>query len=274
MSLPSPAPFRPAPARRASAARRLLPALVALTLFAPRLAAQQDDPHAVQPERPTVATHAGTVAPGWLELEAGVEFDRTGHAWSLVAPVVWKLGLAPRVQLSVSGGLSRPAGGTLSAGDLSVGVKLRLGEGLPLLGDFAVLPAVKFPVGDAAHGTGTTDLSLLAISSHQFGSVALDVNGGYTRRSGDGGAAPRNATIWAVAAGMPVRGAVSVTAELFGFPKTSGPAGLAGTVALLGGPVFTLHPWWTLDVGGILKLSGPQANAIYAGGVYNFGRLW
>src|ERR1700688_2765409 len=26
------------------------------------------DPHSVQPERPTVATHAGTVAPGWVEL--------------------------------------------------------------------------------------------------------------------------------------------------------------------------------------------------------------
>ena len=24
------------------------------------------DPHAVQPQRPTVATHAGTVATGWL----------------------------------------------------------------------------------------------------------------------------------------------------------------------------------------------------------------
>src|SRR5207247_3724752 len=30
---------------------------------------QAPDPHAAQPERPTVATHAGTVAPGWIEIE-------------------------------------------------------------------------------------------------------------------------------------------------------------------------------------------------------------
>ncbi len=102
----------------------------------------------------------------------------------------------------------------------------------------------------------------------------MDVNFGYTRRSGDGSVAPRNATLWAIAAGAPVDGGIAITAELFGYPRTTGPAGAKGTVALLGGPVFTLHPWWTLDIGGILKLSGPQADAIYVGGVYNFGRLW
>ncbi len=244
----------------------------ALLVGAP-LAAQAPDPHAVQPERPTVATHAGTVAPGWIELETGAEFDHTAGAWSIVAPTVLKLGVAPRLQLSLFGALSRPVGDNLGAGDLSVGLKYRLAEDLPVLGDFAVLPALKLPVGDATHGTGTTDLSLLAISSHQFGGVSLDVNFGFTRRGGDGTAAPRNATLWAVAAGTPVRGGFGVTAEMFGFPATRGPAGTAGTVALLGGPVFTLHPWWTLDVGGILKVRGPQPNGLYAGGVYNFGRL-
>jgi len=39
------------------------------------------DPHEAQPERPTVATHAGTVAPGWVEFEAGSEFDRYAAAY-------------------------------------------------------------------------------------------------------------------------------------------------------------------------------------------------
>ena len=254
--------------------RHLLPLPLLLLLPALPLAAQEQDPHAVQPERPTVATHAGTVAPGWVELEAGSEFDHAPGAWSIVTPLVLKIGLAPRVQFSIFGSTTRPAGGDLGVGDLAVGIKFRLGDDLPVLGDFAVLPAVKFPVGAGAHGTGTTDFSLLAISSHQFGAVSMDVNVGYTRRSGDGSGAPKDATIWAVAAGTPVRGAFGVTGEIFGFPGTTGPSGSPGTVALLGGPVFTLHPWWTLDFGGILKLSGPQANAIYAGGVYNFGRLW
>jgi len=247
--------------------------LIGLLAAAP-LAAQAQDPHAVQPERPTVATHAGTVAPGWIELETGAEFDHAQGSWSIGAPAIIKIGIMPRVQFSIFGGLTRPAGGHLGVGDLAAGLKLRLAEGLPLLGDFAVLPAIKFPVGDGAHGTGTTDVSILAISSHRFGRASMDVNVGYTRRGGDGTAVPKDAWVWTVAAGAPVHGGFGLTAEIFGYPRTTGPAGSDGTVALLGGPVFTLHPWWTLDVGGILKLSGPQANGIYAGGVYNFGRLW
>lgn len=254
--------------------RRPLPLVLSALFAAAPLAAQAADPHAVQPERPTVATHAGTVAPGWIEVETGAEFDHAPGAWSIVTPTVIKIGVAPRIQFSIFGGFTRPAGDDLGVGDLAAGVKFRLAEDLPLLGDFAVLPVIKFPLADAAHGTGTTDVSLLAISSHQFGTVSMDVNLGYTRRSGDGTTAPRNAWIWAVAAGTPVRGGFGVTAEIFGYPRTTGPAGAEGTVALLGGPVITLHPWWTLDFGGILKLSGPQANGIYAGGVYNFGRLW
>jgi hypothetical protein len=254
--------------------RRLPGLLLTGLLAAAPLAAQETDPHAVQPERPTVATHAGTVAPGWIELETGVEFDHAVNAWSMVTPTVIKIGIAPQVQFSIFGGLTRPAGDNLGVGDLAAGVKFRLAEGLPVLGDFALLPALKLPVGDATHGTGTTDLSLLAISSHQLGTVSMDVNVGYTRRSGDGTAAPRTAWLWAVAAGAPVRGGLGVTAEIFGYPRTTGPAGANGTMALLGGPVFTLHPWWTLDFGGILKLRGPQSDGIYAGGVYNIGRLW
>src|SRR5215467_14475818 len=49
------------------------------------------DPHAAQPERPTVATHAGTVAPGWVEIEAGAELDRyDGDVSGLAVPVVTK----------------------------------------------------------------------------------------------------------------------------------------------------------------------------------------
>ena len=51
-------------------------ALMAVVSGATVLHAQTDsaaNPRAVQPERPTVATHAGTVAPGYMELEEGGE---------------------------------------------------------------------------------------------------------------------------------------------------------------------------------------------------------
>src|SRR5205814_8842252 len=67
----------------------------------PATADTSKDPHAAQPERPTVATHAGTVAPGWLELETGGERDRLAPSATLIStPTVFKIGLASRVHLS------------------------------------------------------------------------------------------------------------------------------------------------------------------------------
>src|ERR1051325_4189243 len=48
---------------------------IALAALLASVASAQDaaDPRAVQPERPTVATHAGTVAPAFLEIETGIQ---------------------------------------------------------------------------------------------------------------------------------------------------------------------------------------------------------
>ena len=123
-------------------------------------------------------------------------------------------------------------------------------------------------------GTGTTDLSLLVISSHDFGPVALDVNVGYTHRSGAGIVAPRNATLWTVSFGGPASGALGWTAEIYGYPPTSGPAGTKATVAVLAGPTLLVRSWLELDVGAIMPATGPQPRAYFVGGVYNIGRLW
>ena len=113
----------------------------------------------------------------------------------------------------------------------------------------------------------------MLISSHKIRKMALDINAGYTRRSGDGAGVPRNATVWTVSTGGPIGGAVGFAAELFGFPGTSGPTGSPASMAVLAGPVVTLRPWAVLDVGGIVRLRGGQPRALYGGLVYNFGRL-
>jgi hypothetical protein len=261
--------------------RRLL-VLFALAVPA-RLAAQTPaapppDPHAAQPERPTVATHAGTVAPGWLEIEAGTEFDRyADRSRGGSAPVVFKFGLAPRVQLSVQTPVVRPPGsGATGLGDLAAGLKWRVVEDAPIVGNFAILPGVKAPTGSTSTGagTGTTDVSLLFISSHEFGPVAMDVNAGYTRRGGDGAIAPKNATLWTFSFGGPARGRLGWTAELYGYPATAGPAGARSIVAVLAGPTVEVRDWLVLDAGVIAPITGPQPRAIYAGVTYNVGRLW
>ncbi len=255
-------------------------ACVCLVARPARLAAQTTvlDPHAVQPQRPTVATHAGTMAAGWLEIEAGTEFDRyADRSHGAVAPVLAKLGLAPRLQLEVQAPIVRPGGEhTTGIGDFSIGLKWRFIEAAAPVGNVAILASIKAPSGsaDSGTGTGTTDINLLFISSHKLGPVSMDLNVGYTRRGGDGTRAPRSASLWTASFGGPARGRLGWCGELYGYPATSGPAGAASVVALLGGPTIEVREWLVLDAGVIIPIAGPQPRALYAGATYNVARLW
>ena len=239
---------------------------------------QSKDPHEAQPERPTVATHAGTVACGWLEMEAGGERDyyrdQTG---GFGLPITWKLGLSSRVQFSlVTPGIQSPGARAFQFGDLAFGVKWRLADDLPVLGRFALLPSIKLPTASAASGagSGTTDVNMLLISSHDLGPIALDINGGITRRSGDGNGTPNNASLWTISLGGPATGILGWVAEIYGLPGTSGPAGKSPVVATLVGPTLIIEPYLVFDLGVIVPFSGPQPRAFYVGGVWNIGRVW
>ena len=250
--------------------------LSSLFLIPPLLKAQtHSNPHDAQPERPTVATHAGTVAPGWFEVESGLELDRfTDHSHGGSVSTLSKFGVAPRLQLSVQTPVLNPPGeNTTGFGDLAVGMKWRIVDGASVVGDFAILPSIKTPTGSETSGTGTTDFSLLLISSHQFGPVDMDINAGYTRRSGDGSTAPRNAEVWTAAFGWAVHGRFGWDAEIYGYPGTAGPVGSPPIVAILSGPTFALRKFAVLDVGYIGPITGPQPRAFYAGIVYNLGHF-
>lgn len=231
------------------------------------------DPRAVQPERPSVATHAGTVAPGYVEIETGVETDRNpNHTHALQIPTVVKLGIAPRAQLSIVAPALRTTGSSLGLGDVGAGVKWRLTDGDGPLGRVAVLPSFTWSTG-GDRGTHTNAAGLLLIDSRAIGPVSLDLNVGLTRRGGDGTTAPRTATVWTASSAIPVAGAVGWQLECFGYPGTHGAAGNAPIVAILTGP--TLGAWRSLafDTGVILPLTGPQAKAWYVGAVANLGSV-
>jgi hypothetical protein len=256
----------------------LLSALLELLTTAASAQEPPRDPHAVQPERPTVATHAYEVAPGWVEIEAGLEFDRyADRSRGGSAPVVVKVGVAPRLQFDLGGAVERPdVGHATGFGDIALALKWRLTERAPVVGDFAVIPSLKLATAPTSSGlgTGTTDLALVLVSSRQFGPLEMDLNVAYTRRLGSDSLAPRTATLWTASLGGPVAGSLGWTAELYGYPATSGPAGAASIVALLGGPTLLVKPWLAVDAGVIVPLTGPQPRAIYVGGVCNAGRLW
>jgi hypothetical protein len=140
---------------RGTPARGARLAFAALTIVAGTTRAQEaSDPHAVQPERPTVATDAGTVAPGWLEIETGLERDRFGPSLTTGStPTVFKFGCADHAQLSVFGSAQHNPGVT-GLRDVGVGVKWRIADDASFFGDFAILPSVKFPTGSAEKGIG------------------------------------------------------------------------------------------------------------------------
>jgi len=263
--------------RRGTPSRIARFALAALTIVTGTTGAQEaSDPHAVQPERPTVATHAGTVAPGWLEIETGLERDRFSPSLTTAStPTVIKFGLADHAQLSVFGS-AQHAPRVTGLGDIGAGVKWRIADDALFFGDFALLPSIKFPTGSAEKGTGTgtTDMSLFFISSHDLGPVAMDINFGVTRRSGDGTTVPTAATLWTVSFGGPIAGSLGWTGECFGYPRTtreiSQPPPI---VALLAGPTLLFRKWLALDAGVIVPVTGPQPHALYAGAVYNVGRM-
>jgi hypothetical protein len=234
------------------------------------------DPRLVQPERPTVATHAGTVARGWMELEEGAEWDRQiDGTRTFFAPTNLKIGLASNAQLNIQVNLVHDRmirGGKFAVGDLTLGIKYRIVEDDRLLGDFAILPAIKLPTAAPSDaGTGTTDFSLLIISSRQLGPVAMDLNVGETRRSGDGTRAPQVTGIWTASFGFPLTGPLGGVFEVFGYPRTGGPLGDKGSAAILVGPTFLAQKWLALDAGIISPLNGRQPHAVYVGFVWNAG---
>lgn len=253
------------------------PLLLMLVAAARGASAQPDsNPNAVQPERPTVATHASTAAPGFFEHEQGVQWERSndGNRY-LVAPSNLKIGLTDRAQLNLLVNFyhdRQPIQNLNSFGDFTVGVKYRLLDDNPVLGDFAILPAVKFPSGSPVEGTGTgtVDGSLLLISSYSVGPVAVDLNAGATLRSGDRDA-PKRAYVWTASFGFPIVDRLDWVVEFFGFPGTGGEEGITGSAALLTGPVWYFREWISFDAGIITPFTGPQPRATYVGVVWNFG---
>ncbi len=267
------------PPRRRRRSSTLGPALAAWLVLAAAPAAAQPraDPREANPERPTVATHAYAVAPGIVEVEAGLQWQSLGPGKDqLGAPILFKFGLGRHVQLDIAPGLMGLESNEAWRGglaDSAVGFKWQVAAGVPFLADVGVEALLKLPTGNRAlgTGTGTTDLNLVFISSRQIGQVELDVNVGYTRRSGDGTFAPTAATLWTVSTGFPVTGRLGWAAEVFGYPGTKGPAGTRPIVAFLTGPTFQPQRSVVFDAGLILDVEGFGATAFYAGVTWNIG---
>src|SRR3954464_2513274 len=137
---------------------RFAAAALALGCAPALLQAQEErDSTAVLPERPTVATHAYAIKPGFVEVEAGVTYRRPTDDGTFDVPVYLKFGVTKWLQLGIAPGVTSNrggAGGDLQAGvgDLGLVAKLVVGTGLPVLGDFAMQPSLKLATGSTSRG--------------------------------------------------------------------------------------------------------------------------
>jgi hypothetical protein len=222
------------------------------------LALAGQSPRAANPERPTVATHAYAVAPGYLELEQGVRSAAGVTSWEFNL----KIGLARAAQLGVFGtGWERTASAT-GVGDLGVALKLRRNLGAHAAA--AVIPALTLPTGDAAHGFGAGQAlgSVIGVLSVDFpDAVHVDWNAGAMGiGAGKLQAFGTTCVSWRVGRWTPAVELYEITAGGAG-PRQ---AGLLGAVSL------TVVEWLVLDGGGIAGLGG--ANQIFVGVTANVGR--
>jgi hypothetical protein len=245
-------------------------AAAALALATGGLAAQS--PRAANPERPTVATHAYAVAPGFVELEQGVKLS--GEA-RLRDVTLWefnlKLGLARDVQLGFFGtGYGRtPAG----AGVGDVGWALKWTRPVGRRSAVAVVPAVSVPTGDAAaqlsagRALGSVTLVDSADLPAGLGGLHFDANTG-PAGVGAGAGGPQ----WFTSLGLAKQlGSLAIATELFDF--TAGAAG-GRQRGLLVSLLVTAAEWAVLDLGGVWGLAAGSPDQAFVGLTTNLGRLF
>lgn len=225
-------------------------------------------PRAANPERPTVATHAYTVAPGFAELEQGarafgVSGLGEGSAWDLNL----KIGLRPGLQLGFFGpGYVRTGAG---AGVGDVGWSLKASRVISPKASIAMVPAVTVPTGDAGRGLGAGRAlgSLVGVFSADLpGGFHFDANAGPV-----GIGAGRSQWFTSVGLAHGGVGPVGVAFELFDF--TGGGVGTRQR-GLLAAVMVTVADWVVLDAGGVRGLVDGTPDQLFLGMTTNVGRIF
>ena len=243
--------------------RRWLGAAAALATGAAAPAVAQS-PRAANPERPTFATHAYAVAPGYAELEQGLAARGTGSLRDATSwDVNFKVGLSRHVQLGLFGPLYARASAGSGVGDLGAALKVR--TDLSPRAAVALVPSVTAPTGSEARGLGAGRAlgGLVAVVSADLPGVHVDVNAG---PQGIGAGAPQ----WFVSlGGSRTFGRVGLAVELFEFTPGGAGSRLAG---VLGAVTIRLAEWAVVDAGGAAGATDGTPDQVFVGITTNLGR--
>jgi hypothetical protein len=239
--------------RRTHGCRRILSAALLLLVIAEHSRADEADATvpSVTPYRPSVSTPAALSAPGWLEVEAGVQrVHASGADTRSSAPYTLKLAFTPDWGVRVGGeavvrAANDQGGLKTGMGDTSVVLKRRFAVnehnafGLELGGSFATAPA------GLHSGSGGTDVSLNGIYSTDLGAWHADFNLLATHLGQTAAGQGRTQTLFATALSTNLSARWGVVAELSGTQQR----GADSSLQWLGAASFSPSRRVTFDAG-------------------------
>ena len=237
-------------------------------------AAGADEP-SVTPYRPSVSTPAALSAPGWLEVETGVQRDHgAGSARSDGLSYTLKLAFTPDWGVRLGGDAwvrqTDETGQRISGGgDTAVVLKRRFA--VDDTQAFGLEVGATLPTGRNGIGSGKSDTSVNGIYSADFGAYHLDANLAATRFGLADPATSRVQGLWAAGVSRPVNERWSLTAELSGTHQR----GATSTQQLLVAAGYSVSNRLALDVGAARSLrSGVPDWSAFAGLTWLAARLF
>jgi hypothetical protein len=234
---------------------RCVAAALAIAALRPAQAAAEDDAPAATPYRPSVSTPAALSAPGWLEIEAGLQHDHESVvARRDSAPLTFKLAFTPDwgIRIGVNGWVHDrdDAGSENGVGDTSVVLKRRFA--IDDASAFGLELGVLLPTGsgDLGSGSGKPDWALTGIYSADFGPWHTDINIVAARLGGPEAGTARTGLLLAAALSRALSDRWSVSAELSGAHR----GGVDDTRQLLLATSYNVSRRLVVDVGAARSL--------------------
>jgi Putative MetA-pathway of phenol degradation len=138
--------------------------------------------------RPLTTEDTGTLDPGTVEVELGLDYIREPHANVFLIPggPILNVGLLPRLEGTVAAGLvllePDDERARVGVSDTLVRLKYRVVDETARVPALMAAVTARLPTGDHSRGLGETgaDVQGLAVASKTVGATILTLNAGYT----------------------------------------------------------------------------------------------
>jgi hypothetical protein len=237
------------------AASRFVAAALVATALSPAHAAADDDEPSATPYRPSVSTPAALSAPGWLEIEAGLQRDRESAVVRRdSAPLTFKLAFTPDwgIRVGVNGWVHDRDDGVSESGVGDTGVVVKRRFAIDDASAFGLELGVLLPSarGSLGSGSGKPDWTLTGIYSADFGRWHTDITVVAARVGAPEAGTARSGLLLAAGLSRALDDRWSVGAELSGAHRD----GVDDTRQLLLAASYSVSRRLVVDVGAARSL--------------------